>query len=140
MAYQSFKELRVWREARDLAVKLYKETADGGFSKDFGLRDQVRRSAVSVASNIAEGYERSTTKDVVRFLFISKGSLSELRTQLEIAHEVGYMDEKLFRALDDKCTKIGAMLTRLIKARSSHSPIHPFTDSPERERSSKERP
>ena len=78
MAYQSFKELRVWREARDLAVKLYKETADGGFSKDFGLRDQVRRSAVSVASNIAEGYERSTTKDVVRFLFISKGSLSEL--------------------------------------------------------------
>ncbi|MBI3392981.1 MAG: four helix bundle protein [Nitrospirae bacterium] len=140
MAYQSFKELRVWREARDLAVKLYKETADGRFSKDFGLRDQVRRSAVSVASNIAEGYERSTTKDVVRFLFISKGSLSELRTQLEIAHGVGYMDEKLFRAFDDKCTKIGAMLTRLIKARSSHSPIHPFTDSPERERLPEERP
>ncbi|OGW60738.1 MAG: hypothetical protein A2V83_10805 [Nitrospirae bacterium RBG_16_64_22] len=140
MPYQSFKELRVWKEARDLAIKLYKETADGRFSKDFGLRDQVRRSAVSVASNIAEGYERNSTKDFVRFLLVAKGSLSELRTQLEIAHGVGYIEKKAFNGLDDQCTKIGAMLTRLIKARSSHSPIHPFTDSPERERLPEERP
>jgi four helix bundle protein len=67
MAYESFKELRVWQEAKALAIEIYKITAQGNFSKDYGLKDQLQRAAVSVASNIAEGYERNSDKD-----FISK--------------------------------------------------------------------
>jgi len=92
MGYQSFKELRVWQEAKDLAVDIYDLTKTGLLSKDYGLRDQMQRSAVSVACNIAEGYERNSHKDFIRFLMISKGSLSELRTQLEIAHSIGYLN------------------------------------------------
>ena len=72
------------------------------FVKDFGLRDQARRSAVSVPSNIAEGDERDTDKDSVRFFFIAKGSLAELRTQMEIAYRIGYIDENIFKGVDEK--------------------------------------
>ena len=94
--YQEFRELRVWQEAKALAVQVYNITTNASFAKDYGLRDQARRAAVSVASNIAEGYERNSNKDFIRFLLISKGSLSELRTHLEIALEIGYLDGKVF--------------------------------------------
>ena len=80
-----FKDLSVWQKSRDLAVNMYKLTNKGPFKHDFGLRDQVRRAAVSIASNIAEGDERDTNKEAIRFFYISKGSLAELRTQMEIA-------------------------------------------------------
>jgi four helix bundle protein len=118
MGYQEFRELRVWQEAKHLAVQIYKVTASGKFSMDYGLRDQVQRAAVSVASNIAEGYERNSKKDFLRYLLISKGSLSELRTQLEIAMEIGYIDRNTFAKIEDLCKKITAMLINLMKARS----------------------
>ena len=117
MGYQEFRELKVWQEAKALAVQIYKITANRDFSHDYGLRDQARRAAVSVASNIAEGYERNSNKDFIRFLLIAKGFLSELRTHLEIAVEIGYIDGKTFEVIEEKCKKITGMLVNLIKAR-----------------------
>lgn len=84
-----YRNLMVWQKAKALAVRFYLVSDIGPLSRDFGLRDQMRRAAVSVPSNIAEGDERDSDKDAVRFLFIAKGSLAELRTQLEIAVETG---------------------------------------------------
>ena len=117
MAYQDFKELRVWQEGKQLAIEVYKITGNARFSKDYGLRDQVQRAAVSIASNIAEGYERNSHKDFVRYLLIAKGSLSELRTQMEIALEIGHIDENVFEQIEGRCKKITGMLINLIKAR-----------------------
>ncbi|MDP2643882.1 MAG: four helix bundle protein [Desulfobacterales bacterium] len=114
----SFKELSVWQQARDLSVEIYKVTHGNSFSRDFGLRDQMRRAAVSIASNIAEGDERGSNKDSVRFLYIAKGSLAELETQLDIANKIGYLDIALMECLNEKCVMIGKMLGSLIKARS----------------------
>jgi four helix bundle protein len=119
MGYQSFRELRVWQEAKKLAVEIYRLTASGSLSRDFGLRNQMQRAAVSIASNISEGYERKSDAEFMRFLYISKGSLSELITQLEIAKEVGLIPEEQFLLLDDQCSKVGAMLTKLIQSRKS---------------------
>jgi four helix bundle protein len=113
-----YEDLLVWRKAKDLAVAVYRSTEEGRWSRDFGLRDQMRRSAVSVPSNIAEGDERGTDKEAVHFFHVAKGSLAELRTQIQIAHEIGYLDEQSATALQDHCIQIGKMLGSLIKARS----------------------
>ena len=114
---KGFEELKVWQKAKDLAVLIYKITSDGKLSKDFGLRDQIRRSAVSTASNIAEGDERETDKESVRFFYIAKGSLAELRTQLMIALEIGYLDKDEFAKIEQDCSEIGKMLGGIIKHR-----------------------
>ncbi|MDK2792559.1 MAG: hypothetical protein PWQ25_1422 [Deferribacteres bacterium] len=114
--YQSFKELNVWKESEELAVKIYKITNEI-VVKDFGLFSQMQRSAVSILSNIAEGYDRNSTKEFIRFLYIAKGSLNELTTQVDIAYDIGYIDGSNCQMLNDKMNKIGAMLTNLIKSR-----------------------
>ena len=73
MGNKGFQNLQVWQKSKNLAVQIYKITSSGKLEKDFGLRDQIRRSAISVPSNIAEGDERDTDKDSVRFFFIAKG-------------------------------------------------------------------
>jgi len=118
MGAEGFRELRVWQGAKALAITIDRLTANGPLSRDFGLRDQIRRAAVSVPSNIAEGDERETNKDSVRFLYIAKGSLAELRTQLEIARDIGALDPTIFSQLEVTCAEIGRMLGSLIKARS----------------------
>jgi len=123
---KGFKELNVWQESMDLAVYVYNITSHGDFKKDYGLRDQVRRSAVSVPSNLAEGDERDTDKDSVRFFYIAKGSLAELRTQIEIACKVGYIEQRVYDLIEEKSIKISKMLGALIKARSKK----PLTPSP----------
>ena len=87
----NFKELKVWQQSKDLAVNVYQLTNKGPFTKDFGLRDQMRRSSVSISSNIAEGDDLDTDKQSVRFFFIARGSLAELRTQILISAEIGYI-------------------------------------------------
>jgi four helix bundle protein len=125
MAYErefsmsGFKDLKVWSEGKQLAVDIYRFTGTTAFSKDFGLRDQMRRAAVSVPSNIAEGDERDANKDSIRFFNIAKGSLAELRTQLAIACEIGYIDSKRFQELDNACVSLGKRLGSLIKARGN---------------------
>jgi four helix bundle protein len=113
----NFQKLRVWQIAKDLAVKIYKLTSTATFSRDFGFKDQIQRSAVSIPSNIAEGDESGTDKLSVRHFYISKGSAAELMTQLIIANEIGYVDNNTKNELVDECDKISAMLTKLIKVR-----------------------
>jgi four helix bundle protein len=110
-----FHDLRVWQEAKALAVGVYKATET---LRDFGLRDPIRRAAVSVPSNIAEGDERDTDKDGVRCFFIAKGSLAELRTQLEIASEVGALPDSITEPLIAAATSVARQFGASIKARS----------------------
>ena len=117
MSKGGFRELRVWQRAKGLAVSIYKLSDHGSISRDYGLVDQMRRSAVSIPSNIAEGDERGTDKDSVRHFFIAKGSLAELITQLEIAKDVGFASVSDVEPLAEECAQIGKVLGALIKAR-----------------------
>jgi four helix bundle protein len=87
-----FQELECWQEAAALAVEIYTLTSARAFLRDYSLRDQLRKSAVSIASNIAEGKERETVSELVRYLYIAKGSAGELWAQLHIAGKVGYLN------------------------------------------------
>ena len=118
MENRGFLDLKVWQRSKDLAIKIYKATGDGKFKIDLSLRDQLRRASVSISSNIAEGDERETDKEAVRYLYIAKGSAAELLTQLIIAHEINYLDKNLFEDLEDDCQAISGMLFRLISSRS----------------------
>jgi four helix bundle protein len=117
MSRKGFKDLVVWQKAKELAVVVYKLSGDGKLGSDFGLRDQIRRSVVSIASNLAEGDERGTDKESVRFFYIAKGSLAELRTQIQIAYEIGYLEKQLYKSIETKCEELGKMIGKLIKSR-----------------------
>lgn len=114
----NFRELKVWQESKDLAVEIYK-LIDGNpkLNNDFRLRGQMTGSAISIASNIAEGDELKTVKQGINFLYIAKGSCAELITQVIIAQEIGRLPEKDAKRVLDKCEKISVMLYRLIEAR-----------------------
>lgn len=114
---KGFRELIVWQKAKDLAVTIYRVSEEGALSRDYGLRDQIRRSAVSVASNLAEGDERDTDKESVRFFYIAKGSLAELRTQLQIAFETGRLDKAFYETVAVDCETLGKMIGSLIRSR-----------------------
>jgi four helix bundle protein len=113
-----FFELKVWQRSKDLAVFIYRITNEGSFSKDYGLRDQFRRAAVSIPSNIAEGDELKTNKQSVHYFYVAKGSLAELLTQAQIAYEIGYIDLETFNFIQNECLAISSMLAKLIQARS----------------------
>ncbi len=113
-----FRRLTVWKRSKDLAVKIYKVCREGPLAKDFSLRDQIQRSAVSVCSNIAEGDERESDRDSVRFFLIAKGSLAELATQVEIASEIGYFSAIVASDFLRECREIARMIGGLVKARS----------------------
>ena len=113
----NFKKLQVWQKAKDLAVNVYRLTESGPISKDFGLKDQIRRSSVSVPSNIAEGDNLDIYKQSIKHFYIARGSTAELRTQLIISQEIGYITKEQFEQLESDCDKISAMLTTLIKYR-----------------------
>lgn len=112
-----FQELKVWQRAKELAVDIYKLTEENTFSKDYGLRDQMRRAAVSIPSNIAEGDELDTDRQAIKFFYTAKGSSAEVLTQTMIAYEIGYLNEAHFDHIQRECQVISSMLTRLIQAR-----------------------
>jgi len=87
----SFEDILAWQKGMDLVRKVHKCTSAGEFSRDYALKDQIRRSSVSVVSNIAEGFERGGDKEFIQFLYIAKGSSAELRTQILIAKEFDYI-------------------------------------------------
>ena len=119
MGKAGFRGLKVWQRAKGLAVDVYAEVKGSPeLAKDFGLRDQMQRAAVSVCSNIAEGDERDTDKDAVRFFYIAKGSVAELITQLEIAKDARLIEPSVAEKLIKEAEEIGAMLGALIKARA----------------------
>ncbi len=111
---EKFEDLTVWQEGLALSIEIYKTLAN---SKEFNLKDQMFRSAVSVPSNIAEGFEREYNKEFVRFLKIAKGSAGELRTQIYIAKGIGIIDDATAEILIDKSRHISSMLRNLIKIR-----------------------
>jgi four helix bundle protein len=115
----NFQNLHVWQRSKELAIKIYKITSSPAFSKDFGFKDQIQRSAVSIPSNIAEGDDLGTDKQSIRCFYIAKGSSAELLTQIIIAQEIGYLDSGTRGFLVNECKVISAMLTKLIKARNN---------------------
>ncbi|WP_247233047.1 four helix bundle protein [Telluribacter sp. SYSU D00476] len=114
---EKFEDLVVWQEGFSLATRLY-ELLSG--CKDFGLRDQMQRAAVSIPSNIAEGFERYSNKDFIRFLRIAKGSTGELRTQIQIAIRIGVLSQESGEELINKTRLISSMLHSLIKTRTEN--------------------
>ena len=114
----NFDNLIVWNKSKDLAIKIIISLEK---SKKFGIVDQISRAAISIPSNIAEGYERESNKEVIRFLYIAKGSCGELRTQLIIAREIGIIDKKTSENFIKEASKISYMLNSLIKKRKTFS-------------------
>src|SRR4030065_2762694 len=86
-----FEELQIWEKARELVKAIYKLSMTDKFKKDYSLVDQIRRSSVSIMSNIAEGFERGSNTEFIQFLYIAKGSAGEVRTQLYIAYDLKYI-------------------------------------------------
>jgi len=111
-----FEDLEVWKKAYNLAVKIYKMFAG---CKDFGFKDQITRSALSIPSNIAEGFERSSNKEFIHYLYIAKGSCGELRTQLYIAIEINYLDAETGKLLIGAAEEISYMLNGLLQKRKT---------------------
>ena len=114
----SFQRLTVWMKAKNLAVQIYRESkASKEFDQDFGFKDQIRRAAVSIPSNIAEGYEMNTDRHSAHHFTVAKGSCAELMTHLIIAHEIGYLSHETAHELIDDANHTLAMLKNLIRAR-----------------------
>lgn len=115
MTIKRFEEIQAWQVARELTRTVYEITKEKEFRRDFGLKDQLRRSAVSVMSNIAEGFERGSRREFVRFLFYAKGSAGEARSQLVVALDQGYIAEEQFRVLYGKARHVSSLLGRFIR-------------------------
>lgn len=111
---EKFEDLLVWQEAMKLTENVYLQFSK---CKDFGFTNQIQRASVSVPSNIAEGYDRQTNKEFIQFLYISKGSNAEVRTQLYLAIRLKYIDNALGQSLIEITRKISAMLFKLIQTR-----------------------
>lgn len=111
MPYYSFEELEVWKRSCRVAEKVYAVLEE---CKDWGLKDQMTRSAVSIASNIAEGAERGSTAEFVRFLYIAKGSAAELRTQVYIAYRINIISKEIYQELAGELKQISKMIYSLI--------------------------
>ena len=107
--------MEAWQAARRLVGEIYAATNTGAFQRDFSLRDQSRRAAISVPSNIAEGFERGSDRDFARFLLIAKGSAGEVRAQLYCALDLGYLSNEEFQHLHDLVKQISRQLRGLIR-------------------------
>ena len=110
-----FEDLSAWKLARVLTNRIYDFTIVGDFSRDFGLRDQMRKAAVSIVSNIAEGFERDGDKEFAQFLFVAKGSCGELRAQLYIAHDRRYITDEEFTEVFSSSLEVSRMISGLIR-------------------------
>jgi four helix bundle protein len=111
----SFENIEVWRTSMDLCTEVYKITNSDTFSRDFGLKDQIRRASVSIPSNISEGYERDSKNQLLYFLSIAKGSCGEVRTQLRIAYNLNYLNDLDFQSLNLMCESTSKQLSGFIK-------------------------
>jgi four helix bundle protein len=114
--HKPHKKLEVWKQSMDLVIKLYKITEEFLKEEKYLLTNQIKRSAISIPSSMAEGAGRNTKKEFINFLHIAQGSLSELDTQLEIAQRLDYLNYNAYYTLDELMTNIDKMLTGLIKS------------------------
>ncbi len=112
---KKFEDVMAWQKVRELVKMVYKMTREGDFARDFSLKDQFRRAAVSVISNIAEGFSRQTDKEFVQFLYIAKGSISEIQSQLYMAFDLGYVEVQEFNKAYELSSEVARLLTGLIR-------------------------
>ncbi len=112
---KTFRDLIVWQKSMDLVTEIHLITKQLPKEEQYGLISQIRRCAVSIPSNIAEGYGRKSTNDYKRFLQIAIGSLFELQTQIEITKKLKYLNDQTYSILDDKTREIERMLSSLIR-------------------------
>jgi four helix bundle protein len=105
-----FEDFIAWQKARILTAEVYKLTGQGDFARDFGLKDQMRRAAVSIMSNIAEGFERGRPAEFHQFLSIAKASCAELRSQFYIALDAGYWSREVFTGMMAKANEVGQIV------------------------------
>ena len=110
---RKFTEIKAWQLGRELACDVYAMTKVGAFAKDFGFRDQIQRAVVSINSNIAEGFERDSNPELVKFLGYAKGSAGEVLSQLVTAHDIGYVNDDAYGRLVQKLELVSVMLARL---------------------------
>jgi len=116
---KSFTDLNAWREAHKLVIMVYKVTKNFPNKENFGLTSQMRRSSVSVSSNIAEGFSRATNKDKYQFYSIAHGSLTELQNQLLIARDVGYLEEENFNRVASHTVIVNKLINGLKRIKNS---------------------
>ena len=123
------KDLNVWKKSMNLVILIYRLT--GQFPKEelFGLSSQMRRAAVSIPSNFAEGHGRSSDKELIRFLFISLGSASELETQILLSNKLDFLNEEGFNQLNELNNEIIRMLVALIRSKNNGQLVNLNTDN-----------
>jgi four helix bundle protein len=112
--FKTFEEIDAWKDARDLANRIFKLSLEGSFSKDFKLRDQINGSSGSIMDNIAEGFEREGTREFIQFLSIAKASAGETRSQLYRALDRNHITEAEFNSLKDDVLQISKRISGLI--------------------------
>lgn len=111
--FNSFEEIKAWQKAYEVTLCVYRATSSGDFSRDFGLRDQIRRASVSVMANIAEGHGRRTNSEFANFLNLARGSAAEVQSHLHIAKGLKYIEETVFEELYGSLTEISRMTLAL---------------------------
>lgn len=116
MQAKYFEDLEVWKLSRNLINQVYGITKEKSFSKYFGLTEQIRRSAVSIMSNIAEGFERGGNKEFIQYLYIAKGSCGELRSQLYVASDQNYITRQILEEMIKLSKIVSIKLNNLIQA------------------------
>ena len=112
---EKFEDIKSWQLARKVTSQIYALTKVGEFERDFSLRDQIRRSSVSIMSNIAEGFEREENKEFINFLTVAKASCAEARSQLYVALDQSYLTQKQFDEIYTELSEIGSLLGGFIK-------------------------
>jgi four helix bundle protein len=114
MSVKQFEDLEVWKDARRLTQRIYHITQAERFSKDFALRDQIRRATISIMSNIAEGFERGGNQEFCQFLYVAKGSCGEVRSQLYIALDQNYISRNEVEQLTNSYQRLSSMISNFI--------------------------
>jgi four helix bundle protein len=112
---ERFEDLEAWKRARSFAKLIHTVSGDGDFGRDFALKGQIRRAAISIVSNIAEGFERDGDKEFLEYLFVAKGSCGEVRAQLYLAMDYKYITEEEFSQLKMKALELNRIISGLIK-------------------------
>jgi four helix bundle protein len=115
MKIERFEDIEAWKEARNIVNRVYSVCRVNGFRKDYSLTDQVRRSAISIMANIAEGFSRKGNKEFIQFLFIAKSSAAELQSHLYIAVDQGYLEKNQFDELYGELDKVQRKISNFIK-------------------------
>ncbi|MBS3944325.1 MAG: four helix bundle protein [Melioribacter sp.] len=111
---KTFEDLPIYKKAKELSVRIYR-IDNSKYLKDYGFKDQIQRAAVSVMNNIAEGFERGSDRDFIKFLYYSKGSVGEIRSLLNLAFELNYIEKDFYELMKNDCIEISQQLANFIK-------------------------